>query len=247
MTDLWQPVRERGSLTDRIVARIEEMLVADRIPPGGRLPPERELARMLCVSRPALREAVKILEARERLVVKHGQGVFVAAGAGEAVAQRLANLELTLRELYDMRDVLEVPAAGWAAEAATAEGIARLADALAAEEAARVEPIDFVRLGQLDAAFHLAIVELANNRFLRQTLGVLQEMLASGMETTLTVPGRVDASRDEHRRIFEAIVSGNRARARDMVAIHIVHAREAALTRVRNDRPGIVGEAALPG
>lgn len=242
MTDLWQPVKEPGNLTERIVARIEELLVTNRIPPGGRLPPERELARMLGVSRPALREAVKILEARERLVVKHGQGVFVATGAGDVVAQRLANLELTLRELYDMREVLEVPAAGWAAEVATPEGIARLADALAAEEAARVEPIDFTKLGQLDAAFHLAIVEIADNRFLRQTLGVLQEMLASGMETTLTVPGRVEASRDEHRRIFEAIVAGNPVMARERVETHIIHAREAALTRVRNDRPETFGD-----
>lgn len=246
MTDLWQPVKEPGSLTERIVARIEELIVANQIPPGGRLPPERELARRLGVSRPALREAVKVLEARDRLVVKHGQGVFVATSAGDAVAQRLANLELTLRELYDMREVLEVPAAGWAAEAAAPQGIARLADALAAEEAARVEPIDFTLLGRLDAAFHLAIVEIADNRFLRQTLGVLQEMLASGMETTLTVPGRVGASRDEHRRIFEAIVSSNAELAREMVGTHIVHAREAALTRVRNDRPETVGDTLGP-
>ncbi|MGH9109842.1 MAG: FadR/GntR family transcriptional regulator [Acidimicrobiales bacterium] len=235
MTEIWKPVKEPGNLTDRIVTRIDELVDADRIAPGGRLPAEREMARMLGVSRPALREALKVLEVQGRLVVKHGQGVFVARNAGEAVAQRLANLELTLLELYDMRAVLEVPASGWAAEVVTPHDIARLADALAAEEAARVEPIDFTQLGKLDAAFHLVIVEVASNRFLSQTVGVLQEMLASGMETTLTVAGRVGASREEHRRIFEAIVSGNAEAARKMVTMHIDHARSAALTRVRND------------
>ena len=134
-----------------------------------------------------------------------------------------------------MREVLEVPAAGWAAGVATAQDIATLADALATEEAARAEPIDFDRLGKLDAAFHLAIVEIARNRFLLQTLGVLQEMLASGMETTLTIPGRVEASRDEHRGIFEAVVSRDPSAAREAVARHIAHAREAALARVRDD------------
>ena len=237
MTELWQPVKAPGNLTERITVRIEELL-ANEIPPGGRLPAEREMARLLGVSRPALREAVKVLEARGRLVVRHGQGVFVATTPGDAVAQRLHNLELTLRELYDMREVLEVPAVAWAVSVATAQDIAGLADALAVEEAARADPIDFDRLGQLDAAFHLSIVEIANNRFLRQTLGVLQEMLASGMETTLTVPGRVAESLEEHRRIFDAVVSRDGEAARDAVATHIAHARAAALSRVRDDTLG---------
>ena len=238
MTDLWQPVKVPGKLTERIIARIEELLVTDSVSPGGRLPSEREMARLLGVSRPALREAVKVLEARGRVVVRHGQGVFVANEAGDAVARRLAHLELTLRELYDMREVLEVPAAGWAAEGATPHGIARLAAALSAEEAARTEPIDFDRLGKLDAAYHLAIVEIAENRFLRQTLSVLQEMLAAGMETTLTIPGRVESSRMEHRRIFEAIVSRDVDAAKAAAAAHIAHAREAALARV-SDRAAL--------
>ena len=238
MSELWQPVKAPGSLTERIILRIEEFLATKETPAGGRLPAEREMARLLGVSRPALREAVKVLEAQGRLVVRHGQGVFVATTAGDAVAQRLLNLELTLQELYDMREVLEVPAVGWAVGVATAQDIAMLADTLATEEAARAEPIDFDRLGKLDAAFHLAIVEIAKNRFLHQTLGVLQEMLASGMETTLTVPGRAEASREEHRRIFEAMVSRDSTGAREAVATHIAHAREAALSRVRDDHLG---------
>ncbi len=238
MTDLWQPVKPPGNLTDRIVARIEELLADDEIEPGGRLPAEREMARLLGVSRPALREAVKVLEARGRIVVRHGQGMFVARTAPEAVAARLASLEVSLQELFEMRLVLEEPAAAWAAEKATPQDLAALAAALAAEEPARQEPIDFDRLKALDAAFHLRIVEVAKNRFLRQTLGVLQEMLDSGMETTLKIPGRVPVAGADHRRIFEAIVARDPDAARAAVRNHIVGARDAAMRRIRESGSG---------
>ncbi|MGH9047276.1 MAG: FadR/GntR family transcriptional regulator [Acidimicrobiales bacterium] len=241
MTELWQPVKSPGNLTNRIVARIEELLANNEFEPGGRLPAEREMARLLGVSRPALREAVKVLEARGRLVVRHGQGMFVALTAPEAVAARLASLEVSLRELFDMRIVLEEPAAAWAAEMATAQDVAALAEALAAEEPARIEPIDFDRLKRLDTAFHLRIVETAKNRFLHQTLDVLQEMLAAGMETTLKIPGRVPVAGADHRRIFDAIVARDADAARAAVRDHIAGARDAAMRRIREESGAAAG------
>lgn len=233
VTEIWQPLNPPGNLTERIVTRIEEYLDADGIEAGRRLPAEREMARMLGVSRPALREAVKVLEARGLLVVRHGQGTFVARTVEEDVAARLTMLEVSLRELFDMRMVLEEPAAAWAAEVATTQDIASLAEALASEEAARAGPIDFNRLGSLDEAFHLGIVQAAQNRFLRQTLDVLQKMLAAGMETTLTVPGRIWISIADHRKIFEAIVARDPDAARLAVHAHISGTREAAMARIK--------------
>ena len=60
------PIKEAGNLTDRIVVRIEELIANEKLAEGERLPAERDMARMLGVSRPALREAVKTLEARGR-------------------------------------------------------------------------------------------------------------------------------------------------------------------------------------
>jgi len=133
----WDPIKEPGSLTDRIVDRIGRLIDEEGLDAGERLPAEREMARMLGVGRPAVREAVKVLEARGRLVVRHGQGVFVARSAVDEVRDRLANLEVSLHELFEMRLVLEEPAAAWAAQRATTDDVAELAEALAAEEAAR--------------------------------------------------------------------------------------------------------------
>jgi GntR family transcriptional repressor for pyruvate dehydrogenase complex len=229
----WQPIKEPGSLTDRIVDRILTLVGDEQVGPGDRLPAERDMARMLGVSRPALREAVKVLEARGILVVRHGQGVFVARTPESEVRERLATLELTLNELFDMRLVLEEPAAAWAAQRATDDDVAVLAEALAAEEAARTPPIAFERLRDLDASFHMRIVQLARNRFLHQTLGVLNDMLTSGMETTLLIPGRVERARRDHRRIFDAIARRDADAAVAAVRAHITGARDAALARVR--------------
>ncbi|MQB01743.1 MAG: hypothetical protein GEU78_15905 [Actinobacteria bacterium] len=71
----------------------------------------------LSVSRPSLREAVRTSQARGRLVVKHDQGVFVATPRSEQeLRAALVNAEVSINELFAMREVLEAPAAGWAAE-----------------------------------------------------------------------------------------------------------------------------------
>ncbi|MDA8291400.1 MAG: FCD domain-containing protein [Actinomycetota bacterium] len=233
MDAIWTPIKEAGNLTDRIVARIEELITSNQLSEGERLPAERDMARMLGVSRPALREAVKTLEAHGRLFVRHGQGVFVRQDAPSAMRSRLANLELTLSELFAMREVLEVAAAGWAAESTAESEIGELEDILHAMDAARVEPIDFRHVGRLDAEFHLRIVEMARNRFLSQMVGVLQEMLAEGMETTLAVPGRLGQSRHDHDTLIDALRRHDAEAAREAARHHIAGSRRAALERVR--------------
>lgn len=233
MDDLWSPIREAGNLTDRVVARIEDLITGERLAEGERLPAERDMAKMLGVSRPVLREAVKTLEARGRLVVRHGQGVFVSQGAAAAMRARLTNLEVTLVELFGMREVLEVSAAGWAADAATLDELEELTNLLAEQDAARQPPLDIDLVGKLDAQFHLRIVEMAKNRFLSQMVGVLQEMLAAGMETTLAVPGRLEQSRHDHHELIEALRRHDADAARKAAKRHIDGARNAAIGRVR--------------
>jgi hypothetical protein len=145
---------------------------------------------------------LRSLQERGHIRVRHGSGAFVAEPAtSAALRQRFVDEEVSLRELYDMRDVIELPAAEWAARRQDPERLAAVRAAYAELEAAsRAFDIDFARLQELDAAFHLRIVEAAGNRFLSQTLGVLQEILATGMSTTLTIPGRLERSRRDHER-----------------------------------------------
>ncbi len=230
MESLFSPIKEAGNLSDRIVTLIEDLIDSEALEEGQRLPPERDLALMLGVSRPALREAVKTLEAHQRLVVKHGQGVFVGLNKSNLVRQRLLNLEVSLMELFAMRRVLESTAATWAAASATDTEIGQLEKVMLEQERAYLEPDDLEQLKSVDAAFHQSVVAMAKNRFLIQTFDVLQEMIGEGMETTLRVPERLTMSRVDHRRIFDAIRDHDPAAAASAAASHIDGAREAAVT-----------------
>lgn len=231
---MWQPVSQTGNVSSRIVAQIEQMLAEERLKPGDRLPTERDMARLLGASRPSVREAVRILQAQGRLVVKHGLGVFVAESqTKQALGAALSNPELDINELFSMREVLEVPAAGWAAEHATDANVAELRAILTELDAAfDADSDDFQRLAQLDASFHLGIAELAQNRFLRQTSHVLYDILISGMKTTLLIPGRREKSRRQHDQILAALAARDPAAARRAARAHIRSAHRAALERI---------------
>ncbi|MBO0803200.1 MAG: FadR family transcriptional regulator [Nocardiopsaceae bacterium] len=234
--ELWTPVRQ-GSIADLIARRILDVIASDKLRPGDRLPSERDLAAMLGASRPSLREALRSLKAQGHVEIRHGAGVFVADPATtRTLRDALFAEEMSLIELFDMREVLELPAASWAARHHDPDKLAAVTAAHDALREASLRPgIDVDRLQQLDAAFHLRIVEAAGNRFLSRTLGVLQEMHARGMETTLRIPGRLEASRADHQRILDALLAGDAVAARRAARAHINAVRTAALTRLQAD------------
>ena len=215
----------------RIAAQLMELIQLQKLSPGDRLPPERQLADLLAVSRPSLREALHTLQAQGLVQIKHGQGTFVQE---PIVAQELRASMMSsthdLNELYDAREVLEVPAAKWAASKATKEDIRMLRTTLnQIDTISATLPIDYDQLQELDAKFHLTIVEIAGNRFINQTLNVLQDVMKMSMETTLRLPGRSEISRAEHLAILAAIESADGVLAAKIAHQHISGARATAL------------------
>lgn len=197
--------------------------------PGDRLMPERELAKKLGISRPSLREAIQVLQTQGRLVVKHGIGVFLLEDQeAERLRDSLRAAHHTIEELFQMREILEAPAVEWAAERRSEEqleAIKRAAQSL--QEAVSQDPIDFDKVRLLDMNFHLTIVKSAQNQFLNQTLGTLQEIMYRSMDNTLKLPGRIDASEHEHGVILEAIERRDPITARLTIIAHIHNARDA--------------------
>jgi GntR family transcriptional repressor for pyruvate dehydrogenase complex len=222
----------------KIADQLLDLIKVKKLGPGDRLPPERKLSDLLEVSRPSLREALHILQARGLVAIRHGQGTFVEE---PLVAQELRasvlSREHDLNELYDAREVLEVPAARWAAEKATKENLRILRATLnQMDSIANSVKIDYEQLKFLDAKFHLTIVGIVQNRFLDQTLHVLQEVMGMSMETTLRLPGRIEISAREHLAILDAIENGDGNLASKLVLSHIQGARRTALAgaKVKN-------------
>ena len=224
----------------RIATQLVELIEIQKLRPNDRLPSERALAELLAVSRPSLREALHILQAQGYVQIKHGQGTFVQE---PIVAQELrASLMATthgLNELFDVREVLEVPAGKWAAAKASKEDIRLLRATLnQIETVTSITPIDYDQLQILDAKFHLTIVGIAGNRFINQTLHVLQDVMKMSMETTLRLPGRSEVSKSEHNLILDAIEVGDGELVSKLTLQHISGARAVALAdaKEKNDR-----------
>jgi GntR family transcriptional repressor for pyruvate dehydrogenase complex len=196
---------------------------------GERLESERELAKILGISRPSLREAIQILQVQGRLRVKHGIGIFILDQAdGEKLRESLRTAQHRIEELFQMREILEAPAVEWAAERRSEEQLAEMKlAARALNEVIARKPVDFENLRRLDMEFHLTIVRSAQNQFLNQTLGTLQEIMFHSMDNTLKLPGRVDSSEHEHGMILDAIEKRDSITARLMIIQHIHNARDA--------------------
>ena len=236
----WHWMGSNEPLFQRVAGQVQHYIEGNGLKPGDRLPGERELCELLGVSRASVREALRSLEARGVVVVRHGKGVFVAApDEGERAMERFARLrEVGLEELFAMREVLEVAAAGWTAAAATDDQLQELVQTFDALAKGVHDQDPATNLKVLDARLHLQIAEYANNRFLTMTQSVLQEMLGRSMETTLTIPGRPARSVREHAEIIEALLARDPARARAAARRHIQSSRRAALRRVASEREG---------
>ncbi|MGH3396935.1 MAG: FadR/GntR family transcriptional regulator [Streptosporangiaceae bacterium] len=242
----WRWMGSSEPLFQRVADQVQHYIEGNGLQPGDRLPGERELGELLGVSRASVREALRSLQARGVVLVRHGKGVFVAApGEGERALERFTRLrEVGLEELFAMREVLEVAAAGWSAAAATDEQLQELMQTFEALAEGVRDQTPAANLQVLDARLHLQIAEYADNRFLAMTQTVLQEMLGRSMETTLTITGRPARAVREHAAIVEALLARDPARARAAARRHIHSARRAALRRVASERDGPARPAA---
>jgi DNA-binding FadR family transcriptional regulator len=219
------------------VRSLFDYIERENLKAGDKLESERELARIIGISRPSLREAIQVLQAQGRLMVKHGVGVFVLDEIeGEKFKDAYLSQRHNIEELFQMREILEAPSVEWAAERRTEEQLIEIKRAMSRlNEALKQDPIDFDRVRELDMEFHLEIVRSAQNRFLNQTLGTLQEIMRHSMDNTLKLPGRIDQSEAEHRIILEAIENRDPIKARLMIIQHIHNARDAWAKFLKNE------------
>ena len=222
------------SLDGRIVDYIRELVAKGELTPGDRLPPERELATQLGVSRTVLREALATLAALGLVESRHGRGVFIVGGSIQATAQRLS-LALTphgsdaqadsvarIRELFEIRRVLEGAAAEWAAQRATEEQIAEMREVLAKDRALRTaEPVDTTLISELDGQLHALLAASTANRMLVLLMAALLDELSLARGKSLLIPGRILRSLEQHEALLDAIAAHDSVAARIHMLAHL--------------------------
>jgi GntR family transcriptional regulator, transcriptional repressor for pyruvate dehydrogenase complex len=160
------PRRLYQQVADQIRTVIEE----SRFVPGTRLPPERELAAHLGVSRPSLREAFIALEIQGLVEIRMGSGVYVCAAPSSTDAHPTPPLGDSPSELMQARSVLEAGVVALAVARVTPQSLERLRSFVKAMREA-------VRRGsppiEADRRFHVAIAEMTGNPLLARLVGEL--------------------------------------------------------------------------
>jgi GntR family transcriptional regulator, transcriptional repressor for pyruvate dehydrogenase complex len=218
-----------------VAERIRGFVVGERLKPGDRLGREEDLAREFGVSRPTLREALRLLSSEHLVRASKGPGggIFVAAtleqGIGLSVSATVATMldahSIGLDELLETRMLLEIPLAGLAAAHAREQDLELLRTLVADVNAAAG---DHARMTEVDARLHHVIAQIADNRLAAALTGwivdVLQPRLAAMIEPAVVV----SVIADQHRDLLEAIVRGDPDAAERAMREHLVYLRDVA-------------------
>lgn len=238
----FEPVHQE-KLSHGVVRQIEGLILRGILRPAERLPSERELSERMKVSRPSLREALSELQHRGLLVSKAGAGVFVADVLGSAFSPALVTLFAThddaVFDYISFRRDMEGLAAERAAHFGSDTDLAVINTIFEKMEAAHTKR-NPAEEAQLDAEFHLAIIEASHNVVMLHMMRSMYDLLKEGVFYNRTVMFRQRMTRghllDQHRAINDAIQARNPEAARTAVAAHMDYVESALSGQQKADR-----------
>ncbi len=211
------------AVTNDAILKIMEMIKDGTLTPGSRLPPEQELSLELGLSRSSLREAVKALDFVRVLDVRRGDGTYVTSLEPQLLLEAMSFVvdlrsDAMMIEVTEVRRLLEPSAAGIAAQLCSLEALGALKESLDSVSTLT----DVEALVQHDLEFHRLIAEASGNSYLA---GLVESM--SGQTTRARVwrgiaeDGAVERTVNEHRAIYQALLSRDSALASALMYAHI--------------------------
>ena len=221
MTLELEPVR-RVRVYQDVADQLRRLIVGGRLRVGERLPPERELAQQLGVSRASLREAVRALAQVGLLESRQGEGTFVREVDLAQLRELFPSLLITqsdlIRELLEVRKIWEPAVAFYAAQRATEEDVAALREILRRQEEKARQGLTAI---EEDSAFHYTVAAAAGNSIIVRVMDALMELLAKSREQSLQMGGRPHWSLQGHRRLLAAVAAHDSQAARQAALEHI--------------------------
>ena len=220
---------QRSRLYEQLVERLLALIHELQLTAGDRLPPERELAAGLGVSRASVRQALVVLEVQGLVEVRHGEGaILLESRPDAAVLSAVQAHTRRLPEIIEAREALEVKLAGLAADRRTEEDLARIDSAL---EVMAVDIAEGGRGLEGDELFHGAVTAAARSSLLGDLMKAISAAIRESRLESLSQPKRPEQSLVSHRKIAEAIRARDAAAAADAMAEHIRLVSDVALLR----------------
>ncbi|GLV53396.1 transcriptional regulator [Dictyobacter sp. S3.2.2.5] len=217
----------RQRLSDQVAQHLREMIIEGEICAGQALPSERKLAEQFDVSSVVIREALKTLSVNGLVEIRHGSGSFVTTPDQWRVAEPIATLiragQADLLHVVETRAVLEIEISGLAATRRTASDLQTLDTILDRMESSQHDPVAH---SAADMGFHRALATSANNPVmalvLEPLLGPIQTLMLRGTRLAEATSRAVE----EHRRIRDAVASGDREATREAMRLHMQTSRK---------------------
>jgi GntR family transcriptional repressor for pyruvate dehydrogenase complex len=220
-----------GSTAEQVVTEIHAMIERGELLAGDRLPPERELAKQLGISRPSLRAGLRLLMAMGVLRSRQGSGTYIADGPPALESESLRLLAalhgFTFDEMFEARRVLEVSIAGLAAERATGEQMIVMAEELTNMFASLTNPQQYLIH---DIRFHRAVAAASGNRILATLVEMVSAVMYDRRRETIERAHDFRQSVEMHQRIYRSIRARKPDEARAAMHEHIALAQQAYAT-----------------
>jgi len=210
-----------------VVAHIRDLIEKGLVRPGDKLPAERDLAVQIGVSRPTVRVGLRALAAMGIVQSRHGSGTYIPDGPPALGSQSLSLLAalhgFTREEMYDARRVLEVGAAGMAAEHATPDQLATIADEVTNLFATLDDPLVFL---VHDIRFHRAVADASGNPIIAALVEMVSALYYDRRRETAEQASDRDLreAAELHRRIYQAIRGRTSEAARNAMNEHLTRA-----------------------
>src|SRR5438876_8688621 len=227
MTVAIQPSHPTDSAA-AVVAHVRQLIDRGSLGPGARLPPERDLAREMGVSRPTVRAGLRTLAALGVVRSRRGSGTYIPDGPPTLGADALSFLaalhKFTADDVFEARRILEVGAAGLAAERATPEQLATLADEVASLFASLADRQVFL---VHDINFHRGIAAASGNPIVASLVEMVALLYYERRRTTAerAVDRDLRDAADAHRQIYQAVRARDADRARRAMNDHLLRSQ----------------------
>jgi len=218
-TKLEEPDKHR---TMAVVNHIRSLIENGTLQPGDKIPPEREFARSLNISRASLRSGIGYLAAMGVMKVRHGVGTFVADGPpefGKAGFSMMGALHgFQSWQMFEARMILESNLAALAAERGKEEHHAAMAEQVAEMFASMDSPAEYL---VHDLMFHRIISQASGNPILAALIETITSALYDKRRKTVERSTDMRESAEMHREIYRAIRARDAAEARRLMEQHL--------------------------
>jgi GntR family transcriptional repressor for pyruvate dehydrogenase complex len=230
MTNVFKPIRPK-KISEEIVSQIKALIASGELKPGERVPSERDMANLLGVSRPSVREAIMVLEAMGLLESRQGGGTYVRSLTETSLADPLSAMvekdPKLLQSLVEVRKGIESWSAYLAASRATDAEIEQLRSLYQEMESqASSGGWDY----DIDSKFHYAITTSTHNTLQLHVLNTIHGLFEATIHVTLSEfykrQGYLEPLLQQHKAIFQSIADRDPEGARQNMMVHLEFVEE---------------------